>query len=194
VRGEASGWNDRARPDAPLRGNPNQSLGERVERKVGAVSVTVLRFEQAFDLAPAIVWDALTDPELLVGWLALTRIEARVAGAVEFRWLTDATSAPTRGTVVAFDPDARLTIDTDNRGRLDFVLQAIAGEQRATGTALGLTVTIEVEPAFSGRARTEWQQSIDRLGELLRGHPTDWAALVAATRSSAQLDSLSSER
>lgn len=168
---------------------PIQSLGERVERRVGAVSVTVMRFERGFDLAPAIVWDALTDPELLVGWLALTRIEAAVGGSVEFRWLADAASAPTLGTVVVAETDARLTIDTDNHGRLDFVLEAIAGEQRATGTALSLTVTIDVEPAFSGRARAEWEQSIDRLGGLLRGHPTDWATLAAGSGSTSHLDS-----
>ena len=71
----------------------------------------------------------------------------------------------------------RLRVETDNRGRIEFTLMSIAGGLRGSSTELELRIDSGIEPVFATTVRDEWQTSLDRLEQLLHGHPVDWANL-----------------
>jgi hypothetical protein len=75
---------------------------------------------------------------------------------------------------VELDPPVRLVVETSNAGILAFELGDRAGGTRGRSTGLRLTVTIGIDPAFSGRMRAYWLTDLDQLEDLLRGHPVDW--------------------
>ena len=67
-----------------------------------------LEFEREFEFPPAIVFDALIDPELIAGWLGDADVEPQVGGCYDLVWLTSASFPPTRGTITMLDePNAR---------------------------------------------------------------------------------------
>ena len=149
------------------------------------------------DLPPVIVWDALVDPDLLVGWLGEVRMfpsdqsaarsdpTARPAPAFEFRWSGSGPSQSTTAIVSALHPPRLLRVETDNRGRIEFSLVSIPGGLRGSSTELVLRVYSGIEPAFTTTVRNEWQTSLDRLEQLLHGHPVDWANLDTRSDGSA---------
>jgi uncharacterized protein YndB with AHSA1/START domain len=139
------------------------------------VPATQLAFEREIELSPAIVWDALVDQELVSGWLAEARIAPVAGGRFELVWLYSTDQPPTSGTIVDYQEPRLLVVDTDNRGRLEFRLDELAGGRRGTSTRLRLTATIELDAAFLPRVKANWMISLDQLEELLRGHPVDWA-------------------
>ena len=47
-----------------------------------------MHFERDFEFSPAIVWDALIDPDLVAGWLAEARIDPVLGGQYSLRWMT----------------------------------------------------------------------------------------------------------
>ncbi len=105
--------------------------------------------ERLIDLPRAIVWDALLDPVLVEGWLHPT---ARlVSGEVRER------REPS--------PDATAVLETalEPFGRLRFELDERDGGTRGTSTIFRLQAT------GSG-----WEDRIDDLENLLRGHPVRW--------------------
>jgi uncharacterized protein YndB with AHSA1/START domain len=72
----------------------------------GAFVDEPIRREIIVDVAPEVVWDALTEPGELAEWFgAEAEIDLRVGGAVRFRW-PDGTER--RGLVVDLDPPRRL--------------------------------------------------------------------------------------
>ncbi|MCU1514812.1 MAG: hypothetical protein JWO10_1902 [Microbacteriaceae bacterium] len=133
-----------------------------------------LHFSREVDLAPIIVWDALIDPVLLEGWLGDVALEPSVDGAVGIRWLDGSYPATTAGRVTAFEHRTRLHVVTDNRGSFAFELAAVPGGSRGDGTVLGLTVCELAGAAARGSAAIGWALALDRLEELLRGHPVRW--------------------
>lgn len=91
------------------------------------------------EATPAVVWDALTDPQELASWFgADADIDLRLGGAVRFRW-PDGTDR--RGLVIELDPPRRLTF----RWR----------ELRTSGAGLSAAearvVTFTLETETSGR-------------------------------------------
>ena len=68
------------------------------------VSGSDLRFTRDYDLPVEIVWDALIDPDLVVGWLADATIEPRVGGVFDLEWIGPTYLAPTRGEIVRLEP------------------------------------------------------------------------------------------
>jgi uncharacterized protein YndB with AHSA1/START domain len=133
-----------------------------------------LFFEREIDLPRAIVWDALVDPELVSGWLAGAEIEPVIGGRYDLSWL-HSSDPLTAGIIDELHEPHALVIDTDNRGRIDFRLDDAPGGFRGSVTILRLTVTLELDAAFSARVRANWMIGLDQLEELLRGHPVDWA-------------------
>jgi uncharacterized protein YndB with AHSA1/START domain len=136
---------------------------------------THLAFEREIGLSPAIVWDALVDQELVAGWLAEARIDPVDGGRYDLVWQYSTDQPPTSGTIVEFREPTLLAVDTDNRGRIEFRLEEIAGGSRGSATRLALSVELELDAAFAPRVKANWMISLDQLGELLRGHPVDWA-------------------
>lgn len=134
-----------------------------------------LEFEREFEFPPAIVFDALIDPELVVGWLGDASVELRDGGRYDVVWLTSPSFPPTFGTIIRLREPHSLTILTDNRGELGFRLEEVPGGSRETSTVLHVTLRVVVDAAFVTRVRADWLSNLDQLGGLLRGHPVDWA-------------------
>lgn len=112
--------------------------------------------ERLIDLPRSIVWDALLDPVLVEGWLHPT---ARLLdGAVQ-----RVDPAPGRTAVLesVLEPFGWLRFELDER----------EGGTRATSTLLRL------QGAGAG-----WEDRIDDLENLLRGHPIDWGDQSAEER------------
>ncbi|MET4704374.1 SRPBCC domain-containing protein [Frigoribacterium sp. UYMn621] len=146
-----------------------------------------LIFQRMIDLPPVVVWDALVDPDLLAGWLGDVRMlpsarsEGTDGGAIAFEllWPGSGAGKSTTATVSALEAPRRLRVDTDNRGRIEFLLDSIPGGLRGSSTRLELRVDSGIEPAFATAVRAEWQTSLDRLEKLLHGHPVDWAKVAS---------------
>lgn len=139
-----------------------------------AVESVGLAFEREFEFSPAIVFDALIDPDLIIGWLGDAHVDPRQGGHFDVIWLTSSSFPPTSGTITSILEPQLLTVVTDNRGEVDFRLEEVAGGPRGTSTVLRVSVRVAVDDAFIARVRADWLSNLDQLGELLRGHPVDW--------------------
>lgn len=133
-----------------------------------------LEFKREFEFPPAIIFDALIDPELIAGWLGDADVEPQVGGCYDLVWLTSASFPPTRGTITMLDEPNALDVMTDNRGEFGFRLSEVAGGPRGTSTVLCTNVRVAVDAAFLPRVKADWMSNLDQLEELLRGHPVDW--------------------
>lgn len=152
-------------------------------RPANQTRIARLEFEHEYDLPRTIVWDALTDPVLIGGWLGEARVLAVVGGRFDLEWLGSRDFAPTTGRIDQLAAPERLVVTTEAHGILDFGLEPLDGGSRGTSTRLRLAVTLTVDPAFLGRVRANWTVSLDQLSELLRGHPVDWSAGEVNTSS-----------
>ncbi|MFN2629511.1 MAG: SRPBCC domain-containing protein [Gaiellaceae bacterium] len=95
--------------------------------------------EIVFPVEPDEVWNALTDPDRLEEWFANdVELDPRPGGAGVFRWDN---GEERRATVRVAEPGARLVLDWDDEGAVEFTL-----EQVADGTRL---VVVETPPAFT---------------------------------------------
>ena len=140
-----------------------------------AAETVGLEFERELEFPPAIVFDALIDPELIAGWLGDASVEPRQGGHYDVVWLTSSSFPPTSGTITRIVEPHSLTVVTDNRGEVGFQLEEVPGGSRGTSTVLRVTVRVVVNAAFVARVRADWLSNLDQLSELLRGHPVDWA-------------------
>jgi len=134
---------------------------------------TLVRYERRLRHSPERVWQALTEPKELSGWLADADLEPAVGGRVELRWLnTDehGNSAVARGTVTAFDPPRLLELDTDIHGRLRWELSP-----DGDGCVLVLVADISHVPSdFLLKVLAGWHTHLDFLAEALDGQRVDW--------------------
>ncbi len=131
-------------------------------------------FQREFDVARRVVWDALVDPELVVGWLAEASIEPIVGGQYDLVWLASSGHPSTLGTIVRWEQPHRLTVFTDNRGVIEYRLDELPPGIRSARMRLTVTIRLTVEEAFTARVPADWLTNLDQLGELLRGHPVYW--------------------
>lgn len=134
-----------------------------------------LRFDRTIDFSPAIVFDALIDPDLIEGWLAHAEVEPHVGGAFDLAWLTSSSFPSTQGTITLLEEPSVLAVSTDNRGDIRFELVSKPGNATGSATVLTTTVVVQVDSAFLPRVIADWQTSLDQLEGVLRGHPVDWA-------------------
>lgn len=123
------------------------------------------------ELPRAIVWDAVVDPELVVGWLGAARIDQAIGGRFEVDWLHPTDRRPLRGVIVEL-VEARLLVLRLGADRLELRLDELEGGLRGTSTRLSLRVEQEGDVAS---IRASWLTDLDQLEELLHGHPVDWA-------------------
>ncbi|MDQ1571054.1 MAG: hypothetical protein QOF79_1728 [Actinomycetota bacterium] len=136
---------------------------------------TELTFSRDFDLPPAIVWDALVDDVLVGGWLAPARIDAREGGEYFLDWQDPPGLAASNGVITWFEPGRRLSVQTDNIGNFDFLLEPFDGGTRGSSTALTIRLVVTTEYRLLRSTRAYWLSNLDQLEGLLRGHPVDWA-------------------
>jgi hypothetical protein len=118
--------------------------------------VTIRTVERLIDLPRSIVWDGLVEPVLVEGWFDP---ELRLVGGEP-------------GVVVLerHDP-ALLRVHVARLGELGFAAEEIAGGTRGASTLFAATGPL-----------TDWEERLDRLEDLLRGHPTDWGVAGRAAR------------
>lgn len=140
-----------------------------------AAETTQLEFERTIDFSPAIIFDALIDPDLLAGWLADADVGPHVGGAFNLAWLTSSSFPSTQGTITILDEPRVLAVTTDNRGDVRFDLTAARTGSTGSSTILTTTIAVQVDAAFLPRVIADWQTSLDQLAAVLRGHPVDWA-------------------
>ena len=152
------------------------------------MSAADLLFERELDLPPVVVFDAFIDPDLVVGWLARASIEPVPGGRYDLEWLGTVAPSATAGIIVDLDAPTTLAIQTDDRGLIEFRLEAVDGGLRGSGTVLRLRVRLEMELAFSGPQRRDWETRLDRLEQLLHGHPVDWGRLALADAAGRRAD------
>ena len=117
----------------------------------------VIRFERRIGHPVERVWRALTDPDEIAAWLALSELDLEEGGRVVLRWQNtddEGNTAVARGTVSALEPPRLLEFDTDIHGRLRWELEPVED-----GTAL----------TFAG-----WHIHLDHLVVVLDGGTFDW--------------------
>jgi uncharacterized protein YndB with AHSA1/START domain len=142
------------------------------------IAVSRFDIERKIELPPSIVWDALVDPELVIGWLAGAAIDPRVGGRYDLTWQRDGARRVGPGVITELREGRLLTVDAAQHGVLSFRLEDAAGGSRGTSTRLRLSVKLGADPLFAARARADWETRLDQLEDLLRGHPVDWANWV----------------
>lgn len=151
---------------------------------------TELVFEHEIDLPASVVWDALVDPVLLEGWWATVEPSPLAADEIVVEWLDGSEPSPTAATVERVEHFRSLSLATDNRGVISFLLTEVPGGLRGTGTVLELRISLAVDPQFATAARADWESALERLDGLLSGRPAEWAAvkrLRAATAAIAHM-------
>ena len=128
--------------------------------------------------AATVVWDALTDPVLLQGWLAVEAtpivgrtLEIAVGGVP----LPGASS----GSVRSVSPGRAAELDLGEAGIVRF--EVVESEPFSTGRSAS-TCTATAAPAHDLAARgivAALDARLDALHELLRGRPVDWSATTS---------------
>jgi uncharacterized protein YndB with AHSA1/START domain len=126
--------------------------------------VQTVCFERFFAGTPERVWEHLTDPELLVHWLGLGRLEPRAGGRLDLQ----VSDAVVSGTVLEYVPPQQLACSwhagytrEDLDGLVAFELQA-----RGTQTLLVLRHTVHGVRSLA-RAASQWHARLDALAALL---------------------------
>ncbi len=133
-----------------------------------------LHLERRYEFSPVIVWDALVDADLVVGWLAEATIRPELGGEYNLRRPNPRSSVSREGRITRFEPFTRLEVSSDDSGSLLFGLAEVVGGGRGTSTAMTVDIVSPIEPAFAATMRADWLTSLDQLDDLLRGHPVDW--------------------
>jgi uncharacterized protein YndB with AHSA1/START domain len=139
--------------------------------------IAVIAFERRLRHSVESVWEALTTPEDLVGWLGPGTLEPREGGQVSIR--TGPEDQPERqrmmsGRVLVWSPARVIEYEWTQPG-LDvsvvrYELEADAGE-----TILRFTHRRSVRPGATG-GRAGWHAYLDRLAAHLDGQPVPaWA-------------------
>ncbi len=130
--------------------------------------------EHDLDTPPAIAWAALTDQELVSGWMGNALIDAVTDGRYAVAWLGRPGYPGFDGRIDVCSPSERLVLAVGRHGTIEFVLEEEPGGLRGTWTRLRITIdTGEADRVADLRDR--WQLALGQLDEVLRGHPTDWS-------------------
>jgi hypothetical protein len=108
---------------------------------------------RVIDLPRAIVWDGLVDPVLVEGWFdpVLRLVDDPAVAVLERR-----------------DPEL-LRVEAPGLGALTFAAEEVEGGTRGTSTRLAMTGEL-----------SDAEDLLDRLEDLLRGHPVDWRSVPDA--------------
>jgi uncharacterized protein YndB with AHSA1/START domain len=133
----------------------------------------LIRFERRLAHPVERVWRALTEPDELAAWLALTELDLEVGGRVVLTWQNtdeEGNTAVARGTVSALDPPRLLEFDTDIHGRLRWEL-----EPDGDGTALSFSAEVDLPDEYESEVIAGWHIHLDHLEDALEGQPVDWS-------------------
>jgi uncharacterized protein YndB with AHSA1/START domain len=129
-----------------------------------------VRFERDLPASPAEVWAALTEPTLLVRWLARAEVELEVGGVVSLRFDDGAMEG---GRILALDPPRLLEYEWNHTGEPPSVVRFELAPT-AAGTRLVLDHRLlgsETGPGYGAG----WQAHLEALDAVLAGgDPGDW--------------------
>ena len=134
----------------------------------------VLDFERDYGFAPAVVWDALVDADLVSGWLADAEIDPRIGGRYDLAWHAPLGLGRTAGEVADLLERETLVVEIERLGTATFALVALDGGDRLA-TRLRITLDSPVERRLSSGLRATVLMALEHLDELLRGRPVDWS-------------------
>lgn len=121
------------------------------------------------------VWAALTVPERLADWLALSEIDMRVGGVIKLDWHGHNTM---EGRVVALDPPHTFAWTWPIGGRET----EVRFELEADGDGCILTLTHSGLNPESGKGpgvRAGWHSHLEGLADAMEGRFTPWATVIA---------------
>jgi len=141
-----------------------------------------LVFRRLIDLPPLIVWDAVSDPDMVSGWLAEASIEQEEGGEFWFEWMTGpdrSLASASGGIVTRFEEGQGIDFTFVDEGevtaRFLLRLQEVPGGPRDRQTELVVTVTGMLPAGIANVLKASWRLHLDLLDELVRGRPVDWA-------------------
>lgn len=121
------------------------------------------------------VWAALTTPERLADWLALSDIEMKVGGVIRLDWYGH---NQMEGRVVALDPPHVFAWTWPIGGR-DAVVRF---ELEAEGDGCSLTLThsgLNPAPGMGSGVRAGWHAHLEGLDDAIEGRFTPWSTVTA---------------
>jgi uncharacterized protein YndB with AHSA1/START domain len=121
------------------------------------------------------VWAALTTPERLADWLALSEIEMKVGGAIRLDWHGHNRM---EGRVVALDPPRTFawTWPIDDRETV------VRFDLEPDGDGCKLTLThsgLNPAPGRGSGVRAGWHSHLEGLPDALEGRFTPWETAIA---------------
>jgi uncharacterized protein YndB with AHSA1/START domain len=127
-----------------------------------------------YDLPPAVVWDALTDPALVEGWLGAGISDAEVGGAFVLDWLDPHHhGAAVAGEIVILEPRSQLRVRAMEYS-LAMLLDELPHGARGSSTRLTLSVRLPADRHTVRERAAHWRAHLEALEDLLRGHPVVW--------------------
>jgi uncharacterized protein YndB with AHSA1/START domain len=143
-------------------------------------------FRRLIDLPALIVWDAVSDADMVSGWLAEASIEPEVGGEFWFEWM----SAPDRslasasgGIVTRFDEGRCVEYTFVHEGevtaRFHLRLEDVPGGPRDRQTELVVTITGVLPAGIANVLKASWRLHLDLLQDLVHGRPVDWSTCEA---------------
>ena len=121
------------------------------------------------------VWAALTVPERLADWLALSEIDMRVGGVIKLDWHGHNSM---EGKVVTLDPPHVFAWTWPFGGRETLV----RFELEADGDGCTLTLTysgLKPAPGMGSGARAVWHAHLEGLPDAIEGRCTSWETKTA---------------
>jgi uncharacterized protein YndB with AHSA1/START domain len=128
-----------------------------------------------YDLPPAVVWDALTDPALLEGWLGAGIADSEVGGTFVLDWLDPHHhGAAVAGEIVLLEPRSQLLVRAMEYS-LAMLLDELPHGTRGVSTRLTLSVRLPAERHTEREQAAHWRAHLEALEDLLRGHPVVWS-------------------
>jgi uncharacterized protein YndB with AHSA1/START domain len=143
-------------------------------------------FRRVIDLPALIVWDAVSDPDMVSGWLAEASIEQEEGGDFWFEWMTvpDRSLASASGGIVTrFEEGSAVDYTFLHEGEVTACfrlrLQELPGGPRDRQTELVVTVSGFLPAGIANVLKASWRMHLDLLADLVHGQPVDWATCEA---------------
>jgi uncharacterized protein YndB with AHSA1/START domain len=136
----------------------------------GIIGEAEVVFERRFAAPRERVWQALTDPSELAGWLAPAEIEMRVGGRVFFKF----DDGDERGTITELR-EPELLAYTWNEGQTDSVVR-FELEPDDGGTRLILRHTFDGQVDLSSFGGG-WHHHLEQLTAQVAGRPIGWDSI-----------------
>ena len=143
-------------------------------------------FRRLVDLPAPIVWDAVSDGDMLSGWLAEATVEPREGGDFWFEWMTvpdRSLSSAAGGIVSRFDEERQIQYTFLHEGEVTahfhFRLEDVPGGPRDRQTELVVTVSGVLPSGIANVLKASWRLHLDLLEDLVHGMPVDWSTCEA---------------